>query len=242
MRTIDITTTQKVTIEYELAALRDRVIAFFMDQFILYAFLLVSWLLFIGAFGIDNWNLFLYIFAIPIYTFYSPVSEMLMDGQTFGKRIAGTKVVKLTGNEPSNTDYLIRWVFRLIDIWLSAGTIAAMLVSSSSKAQRLGDVTSNTTLIKVKFQSRFRLEDIERISSLENYVPTYPQVKQLNEEDMLLIKSIVSRAKRYNNPAHREVLQDLVKKLIEKLEIDIKPRNHIEFLKTLIRDYIVLTR
>jgi uncharacterized RDD family membrane protein YckC len=242
MRTIDITTTQKVTIEYELAALRDRVIAFFMDQLILYGFLLITWLLFLGAFGYENAALFLYIFAIPVYAFYSPVSEMLMDGQTLGKRVAGIKIVKLTGNEPSNTDYLIRWVFRLIDIWLSAGTIAAMLVSSSSKAQRLGDATSNTVLIKVKFQSRFRLEDIERISSLETYVPTYPQVKQLDEDDMLLIKSIVSRAKRYNNPAHKEVLQTLVKKLIEKLEIDTKPRNHIEFLKTLIRDYIVLTR
>jgi uncharacterized RDD family membrane protein YckC len=242
MRTIDITTTQKVTIEYELAALRDRIIAFFMDQLILYGFLLITWLLFLGGFGIENWNLYLYIFAIPVYAFYSPVSEMLMDGQTLGKRVAGIKIVKLTGNEPSNTDYLIRWVFRLIDIWLSAGTIAAMLVSSSNKAQRLGDATSNTVLIKVKFQSRFRLEEIERISSLETYVPTYPQVKQLDEEDMLLIKSIVSRAKRYNNPAHKEVLQNLVKKLVEELEIDTRPRNHIEFLKTLIRDYIVLTR
>ncbi|MFT5833071.1 MAG: putative RDD family membrane protein YckC [Cognaticolwellia sp.] len=242
MRTIDITTTQKVTIEYELAALKDRIVAFFMDQLILYAFLLVTWLLFMGAFGIDNGELFLYIFAAPVYIFYTPVFEMLMDGQTPGKRVAGIKIVKLTGNEPSNTDYLIRWVFRLIDIWLSVGTIAAMLVSSSNKAQRLGGVTSNTTLIKVKFQSRFRLEDIERISSLETYVPTYPQVKQLDEEDMLLIKSIVSRAKRYNNPAHKEVLQGLVEKLIEQLEIDTRPRNHIEFLKTLIRDYIVLTR
>lgn len=242
MRTIDITTTQKVTIEYELAALRDRIIAFLMDQLILYVFLLICWLLFMGAFGYEQAYLFLLIFAIPVFVFYSPVSEMLMDGQTLGKRIAGIKIVKLTGNEPSNTDYLIRWVFRLIDIWLCAGTIAAMLVSSSNKGQRLGDATSNTVLIKVKFQSRFRLEDIERISSLETYVPTYPQVKQLGEDDMLLIKSIVSRAKRYNNPAHQEVLQDLVKKLVEKLEIDTKPRNHIEFLKTLIRDYIVLTR
>ena len=242
MRTIDITTTQKVTIEYELAALRDRIIGFLMDQLILYATLLVLWLLFMGAFGFENNFFFRAIIAIPIYVFYTPVSEILMDGQTFGKRIVGIKVVKLTGNEPSNTDYLIRWVFRMIDIYLSLGTIAAMLVSSSPKSQRLGGVTSNTTLIKVKFNSRFRLEDIERISSLETYEPTYPEVKKLNEKDMLLIKSIVSRAKKYNNPAHRQLLQDLTDKLTTQLQLNVKPRNHIEFLKTLIRDYIVLTR
>ncbi len=242
MQTIDITTTQNVTIEYELAGFRDRLIAFLMDHLILAVSLLIIWLLFLGFFGIEYNEIFLLIFIIPIYTFYTPVSEILMDGQTIGKRIIGLKIVKLTGSEPTNTDYLIRWVFRLIDIWLSGGIIAAMLVNSSSKAQRLGDISSNTTLIKVKMNARFRLEDIERISSLENYIPTYPEVKQLNEDDMLLIKSIVSRAKKYNNPAHREILKDLVTQLSEKLDIETRPRNHIEFLKTLIRDYIVLTR
>jgi len=199
-------------------------------------------LIFTGAFGVDSVELYYLMIAFPIFAFYSPVSEMLMDGQTLGKRIIGIKVVKLTGKEPSNNDYLIRWVFRLIDIWLSGGTIAAMLVSSSPKAQRLGDVTSNTTLIRVKFIPRFRLEDIERISSLDNYEPTYPEVKRLNEDDMLLIKSIVSRARRYNNPAHKEALNNLVSRLMSILDIPKRPRNSIEFLKTLIRDYIVLTR
>ena len=54
MRTIDITTTQKVTIEYELASLRDRIIAYLMDQLILIACLLVLWLLFMGFFGFEN--------------------------------------------------------------------------------------------------------------------------------------------------------------------------------------------
>lgn len=242
MRTIDITTTQKVTIEYELAELRERIIAFFMDLLILSSSLLILGLLFVGAFGVDSTELYFLLIALPVFAFYSPVSEMLMDGQTLGKRILGIKVVKLTGKEPSNNDYLIRWVFRLIDIWLSGGTIAAMLVSSSPKAQRLGDVTSNTTLIRVKFVPRFRLEDIERISSLENYEPTYPEVKRLNEEDMLLIKSIVSRARRYDNAAHREALDNLVTRLMSVLDIPKRPRNAIEFLKILIRDYIVLTR
>lgn len=242
MRTIDITTTQKVTIEYELAGLRDRIIAYLMDQLILIACLLVLSLLLMGFFGFENEMLFRYIITVPIYVFYTPVCEIFMDGQTFGKRIVGIKVVKLTGQEPSNTDYMIRWVFRMIDIYLSVGTIASMLISSSSKSQRLGGITSNTTLIKIKFHSRFRLEDIERISSLENYEPTYPEVKKLNEQDMLLIKSVISRAKRYNNPAHRQLLKELVEKLIKELELNIQPRNHIEFLKTLIRDYIVLTR
>ena len=240
MPTIEITTTQKVTIEYELSTFRDRVIAFIMDQLILFLFLSVLTFLIYGVLGITSIYFFLVI--TPIYVFYCPFSEMLLDGQTLGKKIVGIKVVKLTGREPTNLDYLNRWMFRLIDIYLSAGIISAMLINSSPRSQRLGDITSNTVLIKIKFQPRFRLEDIENISSIENYQPHFFEVKKLNEEDMLIIKKILTRVSRNSNQAHHELLQDLVNNLVNQLELGAKPRNNIEFLKTLIRDYIVLTR
>ena len=240
MPTIEITTTQKVTIEYELSTFRDRVIAFIMDQLILFLFLSVLTFLIYGVLGITSIYFFLVI--TPIYVFYCPFSEMLLDGQTLGKKIVGIKVVKLTGREPTNLDYLNRWMFRLIDIYLSAGIISAMLINSSPRSQRLGDITSNTVLIKIKFQPRFRLEDIENISSIENYQPQFFEVKKLNEEDMLIIKKILTRVSRNSNQAHHELLQDLVNNLVNQLELGTKPRNNIEFLKTLIRDYIVLTR
>ena len=86
------------------------------------------------------------------------------------------------------------------------------------------------------------MSDIEKISSLENYEPQYVEVKRLNEEDMLLIKSVITRVTRYNNLAHQQLLQELVDNLMHQLELNTKPRNNVEFLKTLIRDYIVLTR
>ena len=238
MPTIEITTTQKVTIEYELSKFRDRVIAFLMDQLILIVGLLVLSLLLYGAFG----EFVVMLLLIPIYVFYSPVSEIFLDGQTLGKKIVGIKVVKLTGNEPSNMDYLIRWVFRMVDVYLSAGIISAMLINSSPKAQRLGGIASNTILIKVKFNARFQLSDIEKISSLESYEPRYYEVKNLSEADVLLIKKVVTRVTRHNNQAHHLLLQELVDRLTQQLELNSKPTNNIEFLKTLIRDYIVLTR
>lgn len=244
MPNIDITTTQKVTIEYELASLRDRIFGWLMDFLIITGSLIILFLLFVGAFDpeFETINLFQYFIALPIFLFYTLVSEILMDGQTLGKRAVGIKVIKLNGKAPTVTDYLVRWVFRLVDIYLSAGTIASLLISSSDKGQRLGDLTANTTLIKVKFSLRFRLEDIEKISSLDNYEPSYPQVRQLSEQDMLSIKTVIARYRKYPNYAHQQVVVDLVDNLAGILELDSVPRNKIEFLKTLIRDYIVLTR
>ena len=151
-------------------------------------------------------------------------------------------MIKIDGKAPTLGDYLARWGFRMVDIFLSIGSIASLLISSSDKGQRLGDMAANTTLIKIRFNLRFRLEDIERISTLDEYEPLYPQVRQLNEDDMLLIKNVITRTQRYPNNAHLDVLDKLTKDLVLKLDIDKMPKSKINFLKTLIKDYIVLTR
>jgi len=173
---------------------------------------------------------------------YQLVSEVAADGQSWGKKAMGIKVVRLDGEEPSLVDYLLRAVFLIIDFLLSLGIIAALLISSTVNSQRLGDMTANTTVIRVKFNFRFRLEDILKINSLDDYEPIYPEVRQLSEQDMLLIKTVISRYQKHRNPAHKEVISDLSKHLSGILQITDVPRNKIEFLKTLIRDYIVLTR
>jgi uncharacterized RDD family membrane protein YckC len=242
MQTIDITTTQNVTIQYELASLRDRIIAFVIDALLLTLSLLIIVLIYRGAFEGRYELFFTYFVLIPIAFFYTLAMEYFNDGQTIGKKAIGIKVIKLDGKAPTLGDYLARWGFRMVDIFLSIGSIASLLISSSEKGQRLGDMAANTTLIKVKFNIRFRLEDIERITTLEDYEPLYPQVRQLSEDDMLFIKNVITRVLRYPNQAHLDVVNELTEDLILKLGIDEKSKHKINFLKTLIKDYIVLTR
>ena len=86
MRTIDITTSQKVTIEYNLASLRDRFFAFFIDSVIIWgtiAALLFVWTM---SFSNDGLRYFLWFVVFPIVFLYTPLSEFVMNGQTWGKR------------------------------------------------------------------------------------------------------------------------------------------------------------
>ena len=59
---------------------------------------------------------------------------------------------------------------------------------------------------------------------------------------MLLIKSMINRYKDYGNVAHQEVVKETVAHLEKILQISKRQEDEIGFLKTLIRDYIVLTR
>lgn len=245
MRTIEITTTQNVTIRYELADLKDRALAWTIDISIL-AFgggmismgLLAVFPYLFGGLA-DN---LIIIFLLSIFLFYTLVQEVYFDGRSIGKRSMGLKVVKLDGKQPTNTDYIIRWLFRSIDIYFSVGSLGALLISSSSKSQRLGGMLSNTAVIKMRPTSNFTLDDILKINSIGDYEPTYPDIRHASEADMLLIKNALERTKRYSNNAHHKALNELSIKMTAILDLPEKPKDNTRFLRTLVSDYVVLTR
>jgi uncharacterized RDD family membrane protein YckC len=242
LQTIDITTSQNVTIEYDLASWTDRTLAFVVDLLInFFSFLICSSIL--GKLLEDSsFRVVPYIVFLFHASFYSLIWETLLHGRTVGKMATGIRVVKLDGSLPTINDYALRWSMRLLDIVLSFGTVATLLVNSSSKRQRLGDVIAGTTVVKLNPVRKFTLKSILQINTVSNYEPVYKEITQFSERDMLFIKNALDRYMRYSNTAHQEVLEELTKHICQKLDIRDIPRDKVKFLKTLINDYIVLTR
>ncbi len=242
MQGIEINTAQNVVIRYELAAFRDRLLAFLLDQAILWVSYFI--LLFLGMAAV-SWSSASYVYYLvlmPLLFFYSLASEIIGNGQSIGKLALGIKVVKMNGKECGMSDYLVRWAFRIVDIWLSLGSLASILISSTEKNQRLGDIVGNTAVIRLRPSLHFRMNDLLNINSLENYQPVYAGVRQLSEDDMIVLKSLLERCRRHNNRAHIEALNQLVQRLKDELSLTEVPKNKMEFLRTLLKDYIVLTR
>lgn len=244
---IEINTTQNVTIEYELAKLRERGLAWLLDI----AIVLVGYFVFfqllramLGDFMEETgWAMLVVLFPVLAYFLYNILFEIWNIGQTPGKMALSIKVVRLDGKDPEWSDVVLRAVLHLVDSLFSFSVIGAMLIKTTGKSQRLGDMAANTTVIKIQAsQYQFRLQDILSISTLENYKPVYPQVRRLSERDMIFIKNVLSRMQRYPNQAHEEVVEDLVTHLMPILEIGQRPLQRVDFLKTLLKDYIVLTR
>ncbi|HMQ49946.1 MAG TPA: RDD family protein [Saprospiraceae bacterium] len=248
MQSIEIRTTQNVVIEYELANLRERIFAFIIDLLLVGAFYLLFMMILLTVASESVFSssiVMMVVYGIVPFggmMLYHLMSEVLSNGQSWGKRSMGIKVVRLDGEEPGLSDFLLRSVFHVVDTIFSGGILAALLISSSSKNQRLGDMTANTTVIRLRNDLRFSLEDIMNINTLENYEPRYPEVRVLSEQDMLLVKSAVNRFLTYPNPAHQLALEELVNHLVQLLGVAYPAGDPIEFLKTLIRDYIVITR
>ena len=99
-----------------------------------------------------------------IVLLYTPTMEILNNGQTVGKMALGTRVLTLHGDTPDVVDYLIRWCFRLVEIYFSAGGLAGTLVMSGRQGQRLGGILSNTTVVKLSPRKRFTLKSLDEIA------------------------------------------------------------------------------
>jgi len=249
MASIEIRTTQNVPIIYELANVRDRLLAFIIDFILIFVFYYILLVTVFTAFG-DNWigssgfmfGFLFYLFPIFLFLLYCFGFEVTLHGQTIGKRMVGIRVVRLDGREPGLTDYLLRAVFYLIDVIFSMGVIASLLIGSTARHQRLGDLTAHTTVIRVRSSHPLRLRDLLRIESREEYEPRYPGIRQVNEQDMVFVKAVLSRYQRFPNEAHQEAVELLAGRMAKLLALPETPKDKIGFLKTLIRDYVVLTR
>ena len=243
MKSIEVKTTQNVVLEYELADLRDRGIAFLIDLVLLGVAIMLLSMLGFGGFGFEGTAATVFsIFIFCVFLFYSLAMEVLNNGQSVGKMAMKIQVIKTVGGQATFSDYAARWVFRMIDIYFSMGGIASILVASSAKAQRIGDIVANTAVIKLMPKMNLKLNDVLAIRSQDSYKPMYMQAKQLEEVDVLLIKTTIERYRQFKNLAHEEAVHMLADKIKSALGVFPGAQNDLQFLQTVLNDYVVLTR
>lgn len=243
MHYIEINTTQNVRITYEVAHAGDRGVAWLIDLAIMGLAALTATLVASAVSGEgDSW--IFYVIATPFFFLYTLVSEIAMKGQTLGKKAMSLQVVKLNGQEAQASDYFLRWAFRIIDIYLTVGAIAAIFVSTSKNGQRIGDLVAETTIIRHKPSRKMVLHEILSRYKLEKREVKFPQIRQMDEQEMLLVQKVLLRRNKYPNQAHKEIVNDLSSRLKKRLNISDEEagKDNHQFLSLLIRDYITATR
>lgn len=246
MSELSINTTQNVKINFIAASAGERIGSYLIDLIIKIAYGIVVYLIFFNWLNLDllfqnldQWSVgtILLGFYFPVMI-YSLTLESIFEGQTVGKKLNKIKVVKIDGYQAGFGDYLMRWFFRLIDISILNGVIALITVVSSKKGQRLGDMVAGTSVITLKNKidiSHTILEEIE-----DTYVPTYPMVIKLSDNDMRIIKETFLRAEAKND-------YEIIYKLVHKIENVTGIKNQsigdpAGFIRTVLKDYNFYTQ
>lgn len=234
MQIIRVRTTQNVFIEYPVGSVGDRILAYLFDRLILivYAIAIAATLM---KLEIDQPYVWLTLLGGP-WLFYSLLFEIFMDGQTPGKKILKIKVVRLDGTPATIGDFLLRWIFAFVDIFLLSGAIAVVMVAMGGKGQRLGDVVAGTSVVKLLEHQQVSSQKVF-VEAEEQYTPIFSQVVNLSDRDIELIQRALEANRDQGNIQPVMVISDKIKSLL-KIETDMPP---VKFLYTIIKDYQTIT-
>ena len=233
-----------MVIRYELASLRERILAFMLDQLTIW-FGIIIVIIFFAIIGFQRsgvLEVMTYVLIIGIFWSYSLLLEILLDGQTLGKRLMGLKVVKLSGVEPRPGDFVMRWMFRLLDIWGSIGALGCLMIGTTPNAQRIGDLLADTIVIRLRPAQHIALPALLRMHETKAESAVYSRAGRFTEDEMLLAMEVLDRVRRHPNASNRALLGELSTKLGQELALAAVPTDQERFVRQVIRDYVLLTR
>ncbi len=203
------------------------------------------------------WGIYMMI-IVPVFT-YHLICEIAMNGQSIGKKILGIKVVNENGGRPSISQFIIRWLIRtgdyaivaiitlnvvlLVDkdwfVFLSASLILLLtdiiIVVSSKKGQRLGDMLAHTILVRTK--ARGSMEETVFMEVADSYVPAFPEIMRLSDRDINAIKSILDTSRKKGDFKLAAMASEKIKAHL-KINSTMSP---FDFLNTLLKDYNYLS-
>lgn len=237
MDNFQIETAQNVNIAQNVAGVGERILAFFIDGLLMgvYVFAIIFVFSSLDNLGDDYLMIISLTIGLPIFL-YHLLWEMLWNGRSPGKAAMNLRVVKLDGTRPAFSNYLLRWLLRVVDITITSGSLALVSILLNGKGQRIGDIAASTTVITERQSlnlSHTLLTDIA-----EDYVPMYPQVTIFNDNEMQTIKSIFEEA-RWNR--NHNVILKLAKRVAKVMEIQFED-TPIIFLDRVIKDYNYYTQ
>ena len=268
MSVIKVPTSFNIDVEFEIPEFYRRLISLLIDVAIEYFYLRIAGEIYNSIEKNSGWDTdtrfnleaVKLLLILPILL-YHVVLEITMNGQSVGKKIMRMQVVHENGGRASISQFLIRWLLRVSDLWIvlliffladnpdfrnlqtTFIVLAALaflitdivLVVSSKKGQRIGDILAHTILIRTN--SRTSIEETVFQEVADTYTPSFPQIMQLSDRDINAIKSILETARRKDDFNMAATASEKIKAHL-KIDSAMSP---FDFLDVLLKDYNYLS-
>jgi uncharacterized RDD family membrane protein YckC len=238
-----IDTPEQIPLEFSLAGVGSRALAMMLDGLILllvYAVLFgISFFVAIGlqfaSSTASNWAIAVFtLLFFAIQWGYFAISEIMMKGQTFGKRMLNLRVIKDSGAPIGPYEAIGRNLLRAVD-WFPAfygvGIVVALL---NKQNKRLGDMVAGTVVVHERPLAE--MQPILSTSLAEASASVYNS-SRLSVDELQLIEAFLQR--RYELPPQLRIqtANQIAARVSRALEIPLEGRPDPEtLLETLARE------
>jgi uncharacterized RDD family membrane protein YckC len=192
MKKIKITTPENIEVEYTLADIGSRTAAAVIDMLIQGIFMLILFIMiFIIAFlAPDFWgNYYGWIIGITLIIFslinygYFIISELNMNGMTYGKKKLNIRAIRNNGQPITLSHSALRNFFR---VFIDNFGIGIVMVFFSKERKRLGDMVAST--IVVAEENKTTPITLESLENTKEHLSYY-----LSEEEYELVREYFER-------------------------------------------------
>ena len=137
-----------------------------------------------------------------IFWGYYVFFELLWNGQTPGKRFAGTRVVCSDGNPVGPLEVIVRNLVRVVDFLPTGYGLGLVTMFLNRQARRLGDFAAGTLVVKERRGVTLESLDLAAPGVLDREDPAradallreYPYIHRLSVADYELIRETLARA------------------------------------------------
>lgn len=236
MSTVGIETAQNVVIHHEVASVGDRIVAYIIDGLVKFAYAML-WIMVLFIVEPKDWEdetiiALIILLSLPL-SFYHLACELLMDGKSIGKSVMKVKVARLDGGQPTLGQYLLRWLIRPLDGFYGLGLVVVLI---NGKGQRLGDLAGGTTVVSLK--QRTKLAETLLTEVRAEHQVRFPEVTRLTDAQAALVKEVLTSTKQANRWA---LMEEMAVKVREVMGIRGDGMKAMDFLQTVLRDYVHLT-
>jgi len=258
MSVIQIATPFNIDLEFEIAEFHKRLFAYLIDFTLLLLYFISMKYFYYGGFNMVSNEVLQNHVGIDIITIsipmllYSLVTEVMMHGQTIGKKLMNIRVISLDGGEPELSQFIIRWMFKAFEwpfffgytiltresivVYILVtgflGIIVVIIIAVTKRNQRLGDLAANTVVVNTR--SVFSVQDTVFMEIKESgYLVKFPEVLKLSDRDINTIKNVISQFYKNHNTQTCTRVASKVQEVL-KIHTDLYA---IDFLETLLADY-----
>jgi uncharacterized RDD family membrane protein YckC len=235
METVEINTAFNVGLNFEYAIFHKRALAYGIDLATLVIYLFFMKFFLYTGLNLNNENnqgLDILLISIPMLL-YSLLCEVLMNGQTIGKKILKIRVISLEGGEPTLGQFILRWITKFFE-WPFLFAYIAFSYDDVVSYIFITCFCAIPVVVLVQTKTELSLNDTIFINvANENYKPTFPEVMKLSDNDINTINTILGQTKKSMN---YELCQRVEYKVKDVLQIKTNLYG-VAFLKKLMDDY-----
>jgi len=233
-----IETPEKIRFSYRIAEIGSRIAAYVIDQTIqVIAILVIAWAVLgysitSSARNIANLSAaFLLIIFFLMRWFYFVLFEMIMEGQSPGKKMMRIRVIRDNGESLDLETIIFRNFLRVVDEFPMFPMLGGFIALIDPQSRRLGDLVANTIVVK-EIHYRLQLPDFQVNLNRPKADPEFIFTKgKLTENELYIIRRFLNGCYKLPIEKRSELALNLAKQVQEKLGIEEEIADTFLFLE-----------